>query len=172
MSRRAVLYLLLLAPVPSVFAQAPAPVIAPATYRVVYLEVAPADVTRVASALKDYRRASMNALGALRVDLLQHVDAQRAERVHRGSPVVLQRGGDTRDIRWRDFEVDDAIRRRRDNRRGSLGENRGNRRKQQEIQNGTTRHHTLRHFTSHFPLLTSNFAMRVYTGEALRGRRH
>lgn len=44
-----------------------------ATYRVVYLEVAPAEVTRVASALKDYRRAAMNAIGALRIDVLQQV---------------------------------------------------------------------------------------------------
>jgi quinol monooxygenase YgiN len=44
-----------------------------ATYRVVYLEVAPAEVNRVAAALKDYRRAAMNAIGALRIDVLQQV---------------------------------------------------------------------------------------------------
>jgi quinol monooxygenase YgiN len=44
-----------------------------ATYRVVYLEVAPADVARVAAAMKDYRRAAMNAIGALRIDVLQQV---------------------------------------------------------------------------------------------------
>jgi quinol monooxygenase YgiN len=52
---------------------APAPAIPPATYRVVYLEVAPAEVNRVAAALKDYRRAAMNAIGALRIDVLQQV---------------------------------------------------------------------------------------------------
>src|SRR4029079_9457927 len=36
-------------------------------------EVAPADVNRVAAALKDYRRAAMNAVGALRIDVLQQV---------------------------------------------------------------------------------------------------
>lgn len=44
-----------------------------ASYRVVYLEVAPAEANRVAAALKDYRRAAMNAIGALRVDVLQQV---------------------------------------------------------------------------------------------------
>jgi quinol monooxygenase YgiN len=52
---------------------APAPVIPPATYRVVYLEVAPAQENRVESALKDYRRAAMHALGVLRIDVLQQV---------------------------------------------------------------------------------------------------
>jgi quinol monooxygenase YgiN len=73
MLRRAALSLLLVAPVTAVFAQESAPAMAPATYRVVYLEVAPAEVMRVATALKDYKRASMNALGALRVDVLQQV---------------------------------------------------------------------------------------------------
>lgn len=46
---------------------------AAATYRIVYLEVAPADVNRVASALKDYRQAAMKAGGALRIDVLQQM---------------------------------------------------------------------------------------------------
>ena len=46
---------------------------AAANYRVVYLEVAPADVNRVASALKDYRQAAMKAGGALRIDVLQQM---------------------------------------------------------------------------------------------------
>ena len=56
----------------SAFAQN-APAAPPATYRVVYLEVAPADVNRVAAALKEYRRSAMNAIGALRIDVLQQV---------------------------------------------------------------------------------------------------
>jgi quinol monooxygenase YgiN len=52
---------------------APAPSIPPATQRVVYLEVAPAEANRVATALKDYRRAAMNAIGALRIDVLQEI---------------------------------------------------------------------------------------------------
>jgi quinol monooxygenase YgiN len=56
------------------FAQEPAASPIPAaTYRVVYLEVAPAEVNRVALALKDYRRTAMNAIGALRIDVLQQV---------------------------------------------------------------------------------------------------
>ena len=51
----------------------PANAIPAATYRLVYLEVAPAEVTRVATALKDYRRAATNAIGALRIDVLQQV---------------------------------------------------------------------------------------------------
>jgi quinol monooxygenase YgiN len=46
---------------------------AAANIRVVYFEVAPADVNRVAAALKDYRQASMRAPGALRVEVLQQV---------------------------------------------------------------------------------------------------
>ena len=46
---------------------------AAATYRVVYLEVAPADVNRVAAALKEYRQAATKALGALRIDVLQQI---------------------------------------------------------------------------------------------------
>ena len=46
---------------------------ASATYRVVYLEVAPADVNRVAAALKDYRQGAMKAGGALRIDVLQQM---------------------------------------------------------------------------------------------------
>ena len=38
-----------------------------------YVEVAPAEANRVASALKDYRRAAMNAAGALRIDVLQQI---------------------------------------------------------------------------------------------------
>lgn len=62
----------LLLPMTPAFGQT-APVIPPATYRVVYLEVAPAEVNRVAGALKDYKRAAMNAPGALRIDVLQQV---------------------------------------------------------------------------------------------------
>jgi quinol monooxygenase YgiN len=39
----------------------------------VYVEVAPAEANRVAAALKDYRRAAMNAPGALRIDVLQQI---------------------------------------------------------------------------------------------------
>jgi quinol monooxygenase YgiN len=65
----------LLLPLAPVFGQtAPAATpIAPANYRVVYLEVAPAEVNRVSSALKDYRQASMKAGGALRIDVLQQM---------------------------------------------------------------------------------------------------
>lgn len=45
----------------------------PGTHRLLYLEVAPAEANRVASALKEYRRASMNAIGALRIDVLQQI---------------------------------------------------------------------------------------------------
>ena len=45
----------------------------PATHRLLYVEVAPAEANRVASALKEYRRASMNAIGALRIDVLQQI---------------------------------------------------------------------------------------------------
>jgi len=71
--RRALAILVCLFPVTAAYAQAPAPAIAPATYRVVYLEVAPAEAGRVTTALKDYKRAAMNALGALRIDVLQQV---------------------------------------------------------------------------------------------------
>jgi quinol monooxygenase YgiN len=65
----------LVLPIAPAFGQAaPAPNPIPAaTYRVVYLEVGPAEANRVASALKDYRRAAMNAIGALRIDVLQQV---------------------------------------------------------------------------------------------------
>jgi quinol monooxygenase YgiN len=71
--RRAFAILTCLYPISAAYAQAPAPAIAPATYRVVYLEVAPAETNRVATALKDYKRAAANAIGALRVDVLQQV---------------------------------------------------------------------------------------------------
>ena len=45
----------------------------PGTHRLLYLEVAPAEANRVAAALKEYRRASMNAIGALRIDVLQQI---------------------------------------------------------------------------------------------------
>src|ERR1043166_248007 len=71
--RRAFAILACLYPISVAYAQAPAPAIAPATYRVVYLEVAPAEANRVAAALKDYKRAAANAIGALRIDVLQQV---------------------------------------------------------------------------------------------------
>ena len=71
--RRAFAILVCLFPISAAHAQAPAPAIAPATYRVVYLEVAPAEANRVAAALKDYKRAAGNAIGALRIDVLQQV---------------------------------------------------------------------------------------------------
>jgi quinol monooxygenase YgiN len=67
-----VLFTSVVVPIAPAFGQA-APAIPPATYRVVYLEVAPAEANRVAAALKDYRRAAMNAIGALRIDVLQQV---------------------------------------------------------------------------------------------------
>jgi hypothetical protein len=63
----------LLLPIAPAFGQTAAPPIAPASHRLVYLEVAPAEANRVAAALKDYRRAAMNAVGALRIDVLQQV---------------------------------------------------------------------------------------------------
>jgi quinol monooxygenase YgiN len=69
-----VVVLVVLAMAPVLGQTAPAANSIPAaTSRVVYLEVAPAEVNRVASALKDYRRAAMNAIGALRIDVLQQV---------------------------------------------------------------------------------------------------
>jgi len=75
---------LLLLPIAPAFGQtAPPPnPAAPATYRVVYLEVAPADANRVASALKDYRQAAMKANGALRIDVLQQVGRPNHFAVH------------------------------------------------------------------------------------------
>ena len=73
MLRRAFAILVCLFPIAAVHAQAPAPSIPPPTYRVVYLEVAPAETNRVAAALKDYRRVAMSALGVLRIDVLQQV---------------------------------------------------------------------------------------------------
>ena len=70
-----VLFASFVVPIAPAFGQA-APAanpIAAATYRIVYLEVAPADINRVSAALKDYRQASMKAGGALRVDVLQQM---------------------------------------------------------------------------------------------------
>lgn len=53
--------------------QTAAPAIPAATNRLVYVEVAPAEATRVAAAMKEYRRAAMNAIGALRIDVLQQI---------------------------------------------------------------------------------------------------
>jgi quinol monooxygenase YgiN len=64
---------LLLPSAPVLGQTAAAPAVAPATHRLVYFEVAPAEVNRVTSALKDYRRAAMNAVGALRIDVLQQI---------------------------------------------------------------------------------------------------
>src|SRR5215475_9537686 len=63
----------LLLPIAPAFGQTAAPPIPPASHRLVYLEVAPSEANRVAAALKDYRRAAMNAVGALRIDVLQQV---------------------------------------------------------------------------------------------------
>ena len=64
----------LLLPMAPVFGQTAAvPAIPAATNRLVYVEVAPAEATRVAAALKEYRRAAMNAIGALRIDVLQQI---------------------------------------------------------------------------------------------------
>ena len=70
---RFVIAVSLLLPIAPAFGQTAAPTIALASHRLVYLEVAPAEVTRVAAALKDYRRAATNAVGALRIDVLQQV---------------------------------------------------------------------------------------------------
>src|SRR4029450_6558692 len=70
---RFVIAVSLLLPISPAFGQTAAPPIAPASQRLVYLEVAPAEVNRVAAALKEYRRAAMNAVGALRIDVLQQV---------------------------------------------------------------------------------------------------
>src|SRR5438128_2459801 len=71
MLRRVFMSLLLLAPVATAAAQAPAP--PPATARVAFFEVAPSEVGRVAAALKDYRQAAMKANGAVRINVLQQV---------------------------------------------------------------------------------------------------
>jgi (4S)-4-hydroxy-5-phosphonooxypentane-2,3-dione isomerase len=64
----------LLLPIAPAFSQNAAPSAPPpGTHRLLYLEVAPAEANRVASALKEYRRASMNAIGALRIDVLQQI---------------------------------------------------------------------------------------------------
>jgi len=64
----------LLLPMAPAFGQtAAAPAIPAATNRLVYVEVAPAEATRVAAALKEYRRAATNAIGALRIDVLQQI---------------------------------------------------------------------------------------------------
>lgn len=63
----------LLLPVAPAFSQTAAPPSPAATHRLMYVEVAPAEANRVASALKEYRRAAMNAGGALRIDVLQQI---------------------------------------------------------------------------------------------------
>ena len=74
MSRFMIAVALLLSVAPAFGQTAPAANPIPAaTHRLVYLEVAPAEVNRVAAALKDYRRLAMNAVGALRIDVLQQV---------------------------------------------------------------------------------------------------
>jgi len=64
---------LLLSIAPAFGQTAAAPAVPAATNRLVYVEVAPAEATRVAAALKEYRRAAMNAIGALRIDVLQQI---------------------------------------------------------------------------------------------------
>jgi len=64
---------LLLSIAPAFGQTAAAPAIPAATNRLVYVEVAPAEATRVAAAMKEYRRAAMNAIGALRIDVLQQI---------------------------------------------------------------------------------------------------
>jgi 2'-5' RNA ligase len=51
-------------------------------------------------------------------DLLQHIDAQRADRVHRGAAVVFQRGRYSSDLGRRYFEIHHTIRCGRYRRRG------------------------------------------------------
>jgi len=63
----------LVLPVAPAFSQTAAAPNPAATHRLMYVEVAPAEANRVASALKDYRRAAMNAAGALRIDVLQQI---------------------------------------------------------------------------------------------------
>ena len=67
-----VLFAFFVVPTGSTFAQN-APATPQATYRVVYLEVAPAEANRVAAALKEYKRSTANAIGALRIDVLQQI---------------------------------------------------------------------------------------------------
>jgi quinol monooxygenase YgiN len=64
---------LLLSMAPAFGQTTAAPAVPAATNRLVYVEVAPAEATRVAAALKEYRRAAMNAIGALRIDVLQQI---------------------------------------------------------------------------------------------------
>jgi quinol monooxygenase YgiN len=74
MLRSLLALVLLVLPIAPAFGQtAPANPNAPATIRVVYFEVAPADINRVSAALKDYRQTAMRAPGALRVEALQQV---------------------------------------------------------------------------------------------------
>jgi quinol monooxygenase YgiN len=74
MPRYVIAVVSLLLPIAPAFGQTgAAPTIPAATNRLVYVEVAPAEANRVASALKEYRRAAMSAIGALRIDVLQQI---------------------------------------------------------------------------------------------------
>jgi quinol monooxygenase YgiN len=72
MLRRAFTCLLLLVPIAAA-AQAPAPSPPSATARVAYFEVAPAEVRRVTTLLKDYRAETQKAPGIARVEILQQI---------------------------------------------------------------------------------------------------
>jgi quinol monooxygenase YgiN len=72
--RRAFFALLLGAFATTAAAQTPAPPQPPAaTDRVIYFEVAPAEVSRTAAVLKTYRQATQKAAGATRVQVLQQI---------------------------------------------------------------------------------------------------
>ena len=72
--RRALIALLLVASAATVTAQTPAPAQPPAaTDRVIYFEVAPAEIGRTAAVLKTYRQAAQKAAGVIRIQVLQQI---------------------------------------------------------------------------------------------------
>jgi quinol monooxygenase YgiN len=72
--RRTLIALLVVASAATVTAQTPAPVQPPtATDRVIYFEVAPAEIGRTATVLKTYRQATQKAAGVIRVQVLQQI---------------------------------------------------------------------------------------------------
>ena len=72
--RRALIALLLVASAATITAQTPAPTQPPtATDRVIYFEVAPAEIGRTATVLKTYRQATQKAAGVVRIQVLQQI---------------------------------------------------------------------------------------------------
>jgi quinol monooxygenase YgiN len=72
--RRALIALLLAASAATATAQTPAPAQPPtATDRVIYFEVAPAEIGRTATVLKTYRQTAQKAAGVIRIQVLQQI---------------------------------------------------------------------------------------------------